>query len=120
MAEDAAAVRDKQVVVMRHFDAGLRTRLRALVSEELIDAHRVNPPGPHSDALERLLNYFRRAAVAEKYAILAVRPFAEYRIVALSGRRGVPPRVADERNYPTENAAQHAVFLCRVRDLMES
>ncbi len=120
MAEEAATLRDKQVIVMRRFDAALRMRLRALVSDELIEAYRVNPPGPHSDALERLLNYFRRAAVANKYAILAVRPFAEYRIVALSGRRSVPPRVVDDRSYPTENAAQHAVFLRRVQDLMES
>lgn len=120
MAGDAASVRDKQVIVTRHFDAALRARLRALVSDELIEAHRANPPGPHGDALERLLNYFRRAAMADKYAILAVRPFAEYRVVALSGRRGVRPRIVDERNYPTENAAQHAVFLRRVRDLMEA
>ena len=34
MAEEAPTARDKQVLVMRHFDAALRTRLRALVSDD--------------------------------------------------------------------------------------
>ena len=50
----------------------------------------------------------------------AVKPFAEYRIVALSGRRGVPPRAVDDQVFTSPEAALHGVFLKRVQDLMES
>lgn len=120
MSEQASEIRDKQTIYFARFDAGLRRRLRALVTDELIAEHRASPAGPHGDALERLLGYFRRAAISDKYAILAVKPYAEYRIVALSGKRGVPPRVVDDKTYATPDEAQHAVFLRRVQDLMQS
>jgi branched-chain amino acid transport system permease protein len=120
MPDEAIEASDKQEVYFRRFDAVVRQRLRALVTDELIAAHLQNPSGPHGDDLERLLNYFRRAAVADKYAILAVKPYAEYRVVALSGRPRVPPRTVDENTYATPSEAQHAVFLRRVQDLMQS
>lgn len=120
MPDEATEIRDKQTLYFKRFDAVVRQRLRARVTDELIAEHRRNPSGPHGDDLERLLNYFRRAAINDKYAILAVKPFAEYRIVALSGRRGVPPRAVDDKTYATTDEAQHAVFLRRVQDLMQS
>ncbi|MGH7096912.1 MAG: hypothetical protein ACREE4_04510 [Stellaceae bacterium] len=120
MPEEAGETRDKQELYLARFDQVVRQRLRALVTDELIAAHRRNPSGPHGDDLERLLNYFRRAAIHDKYAILAVKPFAEYRMVALSGQRGVPPRAVDDKAYATPEEAQHAVFLRRVQDLMQS
>jgi len=120
MPEEASDIRDKQSIFLRRFDGWQRAELKALVTDELIEEHKRSIGGRRSDALERVLAYFRRAAVADKYAILAVKPFAEYRIVALSGRRGVPPRAADDRVYATPEEALHAVFLKRVQDLMES
>jgi hypothetical protein len=53
--------------------------------------------------------------------IVAVRPWEEYRIAALSGVRGSPAQIlADSEAYPTEEAAMHGVFLRRIRDLQES
>lgn len=49
-----------------------------------------------------------------------IEPFKAYRIVALSGHRGVAPRLVEEKTYPTEADAYHAVFLRRVQDLLES
>jgi branched-chain amino acid transport system permease protein len=49
-----------------------------------------------------------------------VKPFAEYRIIALSGQRGVPPHTVDDRTYATPEEALHAIFLKRVHDLLES
>jgi branched-chain amino acid transport system permease protein len=45
---------------------------------------------------------------------------AAYRIVGLSGRRSTPPRVVEDRTYPSANEAYNALFLRRVQDLMES
>lgn len=120
MPEEATDIRDKQTIFLRRFDGWQRGELKQLISDELIEEHRRTNGQRRSDALERVLAYFRRAATADKYAILAVRPFAEYRLVALSGRRGVPPRAVDDRVYTTPEDALHAVFLKRVQDLMES
>ena len=120
MPEEAIEIADKQAIVVKRFDARLRAELRRLISDALIEEHRTSAGKRRSDTLERVLAYFRSAAVTDKYAILAVKPFAEYRIVALSGRRGVPPRVVDDQVFATSEAARHGVFCKRVQDLMDS
>ena len=120
MPEEAIEIADKQAIFVRRFDARLRAELKKLITEDLIKEHRATFGKRRSDALERVLTYFRSAAVTDKYAILAVKPFAEYRIVALSGRRGVPPRVVDDQVFTSEHDALHGVFLKRVQDLMDS
>jgi branched-chain amino acid transport system permease protein len=120
MPEEATEISDKQTIYVRRFDKRLRDELKQLVSDALIEEHRCTNGGRRSDALERLLTYFRRAASVDKYAILMVKPFAEYRIVALSGRRGVPPRTVDDQIFQTPEDALHGVFLKRVRDLLDS
>lgn len=120
MPEEATEIADKQAIYLRRFEARVRADLKTLISEDLIREHRATFGKRRSDALERVLNYFRRAATADKYAVLAVKPFAEYRIVALSGQRGVPPRAVDDQIFTTVEDALHAVFLKRVQDLMES
>ena len=117
--EDALRIRDKQTIAVQRFDTNVRQELKALITDALIEEYRTTEGQRRSDALERVLAYFRRAAVADKYAVLAVKPFADYQIVALSGRRGVPPRAVDDRSYPTEEEALQAVFLKRVQDLLE-
>jgi branched-chain amino acid transport system permease protein len=67
-----------------------------------------------------MLNYFRKAPIPDKYAVYCTKPFESYRVVALSGIPGVPPRVVDDRIYPSLDAAYHAVFLRRVNDLRSS
>jgi branched-chain amino acid transport system permease protein len=119
MPGDSIEIRDKQTIAAQRFDDVLRRELKALITEKLIEEHRTTEGKRRSDALERVLTYFRRAAVADKYAILAEKPFERYRIVAMSGRRGVPPRAADDQIYVSEEAALHGVFLKRVHDLLE-
>ena len=120
MAEDATEIADKQAIYVRRFDASVRADLKRLITDALIEEHRTTFGKPRSDALERVLTYFRSAGVADKYAVLAVKPFAEYRIVALSGRRGIPPRAVDDQVFASPESALHGVFLKRVQDLMES
>jgi len=120
MPEEAIEITDKQAIFIRRFDARLRAELKKLITEDLIKEHRATFGQRRSDALERVLTYFRSVAVTDKYAILAVKPFAEYRIVALSGRRGVPPRTVDDQVFTSEHDALHGVFLKRVQDLTDS
>jgi branched-chain amino acid transport system permease protein len=120
MPEEATEIRDKQLIAFRRYDKRSRDYLKTLVSDDIIAEHRRKPQGQHSPALDRLLNYFRRASVIDKYAVLCIKPFAQYRLVALSGKRGVPPRMVDDQMYASPDEAYHAVFVKRVQDLLDS
>jgi branched-chain amino acid transport system permease protein len=111
---------DKQLEVYADWDRKQRERIKALITDELIAEHAARPLGQHSDALERVLAYFRRQPQAGKYIIVATKPWEEYRIGVLSGRRGVPARILDDETFATEVEAMHGVFLRRVRDLREA
>jgi hypothetical protein len=112
---------DRQLQVYADWDAKQRKRIKALITDELIAEHAARPLGQHSDALERVLAYFRRQPQPGKYVIVSVRPWEDYRIGVLSGVRGQPARILDDSDaYSTEEAAMHGVFLRRVRELRES
>ena len=117
---DVVETNDQDEMCRRRFDTMQRDFLRTLITPETLEEHRQSPQGQHSEALERLLIYFRRRPQAGKYAIAAVEPFKAYRIVALSGHRGVPPRVVEDKIYMSPEEAYHGVFLRRVQDLLES
>jgi branched-chain amino acid transport system permease protein len=118
--EEAVTVVDRQLQVYADWDAKQRERIRALITDELIEEHRQQPLGQHSDALERVLNYFRRQPQAGKYIIVATTPWQEYRIGVLSGVRGKTATILDDATFATEEEAMHGVFLRRVRDLRAS
>ena len=109
---------DQESLAIAPFERELRAQLRLLVTEPLIQSYLAHPEGPHGDALQRLLTYFRRAPVAGKYALLMEVPFKAYRIVKLSGRRGLPPVRVDDRVYTSQREAEKAVFLRRVQDML--
>ena len=120
LPEEATETRDKDQIFARRFDKQQRDFLKTLVTDDVIEEHRAKPLGQHSEQLERLLVYFRRGVQNDKYAIVATVPFKEYRVIALSGFRGVAPRVVDDKVYASEDEAYHGVFLRRVQDLLES
>lgn len=120
LPEEATEMEDKDVVYFHRYDKMQREYLKTLISPEIIDEHKRSPLGQHSEPLERLLLYFRRAALPDKYAITVVEPFKAYRIVALSGHRGVAPRLVEDKIYPSQDDAYHGVFMRRVQDLLES
>ena len=98
------------------FDRRLREQITRLITPELIEEHRQHPVGPQSDALARVLNYFRRGPLSGKYAVWARKSFGPYQIIALTGVRGRPPEVVDERPYATLAEIYHAIFLRRIED----
>ena len=112
------AVLDRQAVYFGEFDRRMRQRLRALVSDAVIEEHRLKPLGQHSDALDRLLNYFRRGGMAGKLGIFQAVPGVEtYQIVRFAGARGQPAVVENEA-FGSLSEAYHAVFLRRIADLL--
>jgi branched-chain amino acid transport system permease protein len=120
LREEATDTQDRDEVFRRRFDKMQRDYLKTLVTPEVIEEHRRSPHGQHSEALERLLIYFRGQPLPGKYAILIVELFKAYRIVALSGHRGVAPLLAEDRIYSSTAEAYHGVFLRRVQDLLET
>lgn len=120
LPEEATETEDKDQVYFRRFDKMQRDFLKRLVTDAVIEEHRTRPLGQHSEALDRLLIYFRRQGQVDKYAIMVLEEFKVYRIVALSGHRGTAPRIVEDRNYTTPDEAYHALFLRRVQDLLES
>ena len=111
---------DRQLQVYADWDAKQRVRIKALITPELIEEHRRKPLGQHSDALERVLNYFRRQPQPGKYIIVATKAWEEYRIGVLSGVRGQPAAILGDQAFASEEDAIHGIFLRRVRDLQES
>ncbi len=120
LPEEATEIEDKDAIYHRRFDKMQRDYLKRLVCPEVIEEHRRKPLGQHSEALERLLLYFRRAPMDDKYALHRAGPDGPYKIIAFSGARGVAPRVVEDREYETVEAAYHGVFMRRVHDLLES
>lgn len=120
MSGQTAEVRDRDRIYQQRFDARLRAHLRSLVTPTLIAEHRANPVGRHSDALERVLNDFRRAPLDGKYALFELEPNRKYRIVTTTARDSGPPRNAGDPVYTNKSDALHAVFLKRVEELMKT
>lgn len=120
LPEEATETKDKDLIYWRRYDKMQRDYLKTLVTPEVIEEHRRCPLGQHSEPLERLLLYFRRQPQVDKYAIAVVEPFKAYRIVALSGHRGVAPRVVEDKIYASQEEAYHGVFMRRIQDLLES
>jgi len=123
MPEEATEILDKQEIYFRKFNKRLRDKLKKLITPELIEEHKNAPTGNHSDSLARVLNFFRRAETADKYALKKI--YKEdsnsvYQVIAFSGVKTHPPRIVDDKEYSKLSEALHAVFVLRVNDLLES
>jgi len=120
LPEEATEIDDKDHLYFRRYDKMQRDYLKTLIKPEIIEEHRRQPLGQHSEALERVLLYFRRAKMEDKYALRSAGPHGPYKIIAFSGTRGVSPRLVDDREFVTLDEAYHGVFMRRVHDLLES
>jgi hypothetical protein len=91
--------------------------------ERIIAEHSANPvyegtrpgqPAPlHSETLRRLLDKLRTSPQRGKHTIVEIKPWREYAIGILPGRRGGSVEVTDEI-YATRGDAEHAIFLKRL------
>ena len=120
LPEEATEIDDKDDLYFRRYDKMQRDYLKTMITPEIIAEHKAKPLGQHSEALERVLLYFRRAKMEDKYALHRVGPDGPFKIIAFSGVRGVSPRVVEDKEYPTEEAGYHGVFMRRIHDLLES
>lgn len=89
------------------------------IDDETISEHKNNPIGQHSDKLERVLVYFRRQPVEDKYLLIENEKDEEWRIGKTTGVRGEPPKISDEEPFDSHEEAEHGLFLKRIEDLRE-
>ncbi len=87
------------------------------IDDDLIAEHEEHPIGQHSDDLERVLTYFRRQPVANKYALVETVKDQEWVVAKTTGNRGDPPEIVDDETFDSQERAEHALFLTRVADL---
>lgn len=116
--DDGGGMHDRDVVYRQYFDAKQSEFLRMLVCDDVIEEHKRNPRGQHSEPLERLLHHFRRMPMKDKFAVKCDSATSRFSIVALSGVRGTPPRAVGVSDYATVEEAYHGIFLLQIKDLM--
>jgi branched-chain amino acid transport system permease protein len=117
MADTEGAPIDRNRIAFARWDRRMRESLRPLLTRKIIAEHKRDPVGIHSDALERVLNYFRRPNLLDRHVIVCARPFKQWRVARMSVP-GQAPVFVDERNYNSEAKAAHAVFLIYVEQTM--
>ena len=107
---------DRDASVRSHFDRMTRAYLLTVLDDGVIEEHRLQPVGHHSEPLARLLAWCQRRPLSEQYAVKAEAD-GTFGIISMSGRRGMPPiRVGDE-SFATIEQARHGVLLRHIRDL---
>ena len=118
MADTDSAPADRSRIAFARWDKRMRESLRPLLNKKIIAEHKRDPVGIHSDALDRVLTYFRRPNLLERHVIVCTRPFKQWRVARMTGASGQGPAFADERTYNSEAKAAHAVFLIHVEQTM--
>jgi branched-chain amino acid transport system permease protein len=118
MAVTESPSAERSQIAFARWDRRMRESLRPLLSKKVIAEHKRDPTGIHSDALDRVLNYFRRPNLLERYVIVCTRPFKQWRVARITGLPGEAPVFVDDRAYNSEAKAAHAIFLLRVEQMM--
>ena len=116
---------DPQAKVAVAADAAARhrflTRVKPRITAALVAEHRADPLGRHTAELELVLRHLARdlARSRPRYVIVCETPYdGDYRVAENPRVPGAPIVVTEER-YRSEEEAQHAIFLKRLRDLRD-
>jgi len=109
---------NKDAQVRDQFDRMTRAYLRSVVSDELIEEHRIGDGSHPSEPLSRILAWCQRRPLSEQYAVKAEAD-GTFRVISFSGRRGRAPRYVSDQRYATVREARHGAFLHHISDLTE-
>ena len=96
------------------------THVKPRITVATVAEHRADPFGRHSVDLEIVLRYLGRDLTTQRprYVLVSETPYSRYCIAENPRVPGAPIPVTDEC-YGTEEEAQHAIFLRRLRDLAD-
>ena len=114
--QDQARRTDADQDVREMFDRMTRAYLLTVISDDLVEEYRRRPTGHHSEPLARLLAWCQRRPLPEQYAVKAEAD-GTFRIVSMTGRRGVRPEYLGETRFASLEDARHGVLLRHISDL---
>ena len=81
---------------------------------DLVEAFNANPGGPHSPALQCLVNKLRfEPTMKGKYAVVCTKPHAEWTLAQLPGTRGAPIVMHKDQVFTSLDDAERAIFKLR-------
>ena len=111
-AEKVAAA--ARAAARHRFETQVKPRITAVTVAE----HRADPFGRHSVDLEIVLRYLGRDLTTQRprYVLVSETPYSPSRIAENPRVPGAPIALTDEC-YASEEEAQHAIFVRRLRDL---
>ena len=78
---------------------------------------KANIRGPHSEGLRRVLHRMRTTPLKGRYCAIVKEPFESWVIGRLSGVRGQPPEIFEERVFTNLDDIEWEVFRLRWRQL---
>lgn len=95
----------------------LENRIKPLITRELIEEHRKNPIGEHSENLKKVLNYLRRhhEEIKGKYLVVCLEPHKKWCLGEHPGERGVPYILFEDESFDSREEAEHGLFLKRLK-----
>lgn len=107
----------QRVAYLQAEDHVFRTQIRPRITPEIVEEHRRNPIGKHSDDLERVLIYLRKhhQAMRHKYILVCTKPHEEWRIARINTEPDTPPTLLDD-TFTDRFEAEHGVFRKRLAD----
>ncbi|MCP1358015.1 hypothetical protein [Aneurinibacillus migulanus] len=93
------------------------TVIKPLITKELIEEHRMNPIGKHSENLGLVLRYFRRhhEQLEGKDVIICTKPEEEWHLGEYPDERGKRPTIFLDESFGSVEAAEHGLFLKRLK-----
>ena len=105
---------DRQHQTYAQFHARLKIEILGLITPAIIAEHQDHPLGRHSDALARVVNFFRRPP---RYALYSAVPMRQWQLIRMPIVPGAPPAPLDGPVFNSEAEAIHAIFLRHIADL---
>jgi hypothetical protein len=108
--------RDKAVYMDRDRRI-FETKIKPLITKELIEEYKLNPIGKHSEQLDIILNHLRRhhEQMEGKYVIVCTTPHKEWHIGEHPGVRGKRPTIFRDESFYSREAAEYGLFLKRLQ-----
>jgi len=114
--DQSPPVLDADDHVRDNFDAMTRKYLLMVLSDDIVEEHRQKQSGHHSEPLARLLAWCHRRPLSEQYS-LRQGADGSYRIIRMSGQRGVVPTYVGDAVFNTIDDARHGVLMQHIKDL---
>jgi hypothetical protein len=98
----------------------IAARAAALVDADLLEEHRRDPFGLHSDRLLRILHFVRRQPIVNKYVVVFSRDLGSWTVARMPGDLQEGEVVLfPEAQFATYAEAEHEIFRRRMEHLVE-